>query len=267
MKTTSPAALTLALLATSVCAQAQQQKTTDKPAAAQSQPATTAAAQTTASPATTIKPAAISAASTPLELARAAYAAQGGDKYRDLKNMVLLGSVDLYAPGSAQTLAGKFGIITSGDKMRQEVQSPLVNFSLVSDGVNTYTNMRGFGLPPASKFGMPILLKFDQAGYVVTALPDKKKERAFRITEPEGNSTDFYVDAATGRLTRFEVPYGDYTYAVEFKSVKEIEGVLVPFSFVQRISTTQGSFYAEYKVKEAKLNQQLPDNVFAIPQN
>lgn len=205
-------------------------------------------------------------AATPFELARAAYLAMGGDKYRNLKNMVLLGSVDLYAPSSTQTLSGKFGMITAGDQMRQEVQSPLFSFSLVSDGISTRSSMRGFELPPASKFGLPVLLKFDQAGYEVTALPEKKKkERAFRINEPGGMATDFYVDAATGRLVRFEVPYGPYTYTVELKSVKEIDGIIVPQSFVQRISTAQGDFFAEFKVKEAKLNQELPDATFKLP--
>ncbi|MFN2482149.1 MAG: hypothetical protein ABR554_11900 [Pyrinomonadaceae bacterium] len=257
MKLTPLAAAALALAAT-VCASAQQ-KPADKTAAPQT-------ATTTTAPATTAAAAAVaSAPATPIELARATYAAQGGDKYHDLKNIVLLGSADLYAPGSAQSLSGKFGMITSGDRLRLEVQSPLFGFSLISDGVRTYTTMRGFELPSASRFGVPVLLKFDQPGYAVTALNGSKKERGFRITDPEGNATDFYADAATNRLTRFEVPYGPYTYSVEFKSMKEIEGVFVPLSFVQRISSTQGSFYAEFKVKDAKINQDVPDNTFAIP--
>jgi hypothetical protein len=260
MKLTPLAAATL-VVAASVCASAQQ-KPADKTAATQT--ATTAAPQ-----ATTVagaKGAAVaSTPTTPLEMARATYAAQGGDKYRDLKNIVLLGSADLYSPGSAQSLSGKFGMITSGDRLRLEVQSPLFGFSLVSDGVRTYSSMRGFELPSASRFGVPVLLKFDQPGYAVTALNASKKERGFRITDPEGNITDFYVDPATNRLTRFEVPYGAYTYSVEFKSMKEIEGVFVPLSFVQRISSTQGSFYAEFKVKDAKINQELPDTTFVIP--
>ena len=253
-----------ALLAASVCASAQQ-KTADKADAPQAAPATaqTATQATTGAVAkgATVAP----APATPLELARAAYAAQGGDRYRDLKNIVLLGSADLYSPNSAQSLSGKFGMITAGDRLRLEVQSPLFAFSLVSDGVRTYSSMRGFELPSASRFGVPVLLKFEQPGYVVTALNGSKKERGFRITDPEGNVTDFYVDAATNRLARFEVPYGSYTYSVEFKSVKEIEGVFVPMSFVQRISSTQGSFYAEFKVKDAKINQELPDTTFVIP--
>jgi hypothetical protein len=254
--------LAAAMLAASVCASAQQ-KPADKTAATQT--ATTTAQTTTAAAGAKGAAVVASVPATPLDLARAAYAAQGGDKYRDLKNIVLLGSADLYSPGSAQSLSGKFGMITSGDRLRLEVQSPLFGFSLISDGVRTYSSMRGFELPSASRFGVPVLLKFEQPGYAVTALNGSKKERGFRITDPEGNATDFFVDATTNRLVRFEVPYGDFTYSVEFKSVKEIEGVFVPLSFVQRISSTQGSFYAEFKVKDAKINQELPDTTFNIP--
>ncbi|MDQ3908560.1 MAG: hypothetical protein M3268_09485, partial [Acidobacteriota bacterium] len=211
--------------------------------------------------------AAITPASTPVELARAAYEAQGGDKYRALKNIVLFGSADLYAPGSAQSLSGRFGMFVAGDLLRLQVESPLFTFTLVSDGERTYTSLRGFELPPANVFGIPVLLNFDKPGYVVAALPDKKKERGFSITEPGGMKTNFYVDAATGRLTRFEVPYGGYTYGYEFKAMKEMEGVLVPVAFTQRILTPQGAYFAEFKVKDAKLNQQLPADAFAIPNN
>jgi hypothetical protein len=253
MKTTAPAAcLAATLLLTAICARAQEKPANKSATQSQSAPAA-AAAQ---SPAATAK--------TPVELARATYASLGGDKYRDLKNMVLLGSADLYAPNSAQSLSGKFGMITAGEKLRIEVNS-IYSFSLIFDGVRTNSSVPGFQMPPPNKFGMPVLMKFDSEGYGVTALPDKKKERGFRITDAEGNATDFYVDAATGRLVRYEIPYGAYTYSFEFKSVRELEGVVVPVSFVMRLTSSQGSFFAEFKVKDAKLNQELPDNTFLIP--
>jgi hypothetical protein len=257
MKLKSPAALALLLAATAVAPA--QEKPTAKTPTQTTPPAATGSA--VAAPAK----AAISPVSTPAELARAAYAALGGDRYRDLKNLVLTGTVDLYAPNSTQVLPGKFGIITAGDKVRQEVQSPLFSFSLVSDGFISRSTMRGFQPPPSSKFGVNVLMKLGQPGYEVSALPDKKKDRAFRITEPDGQTTDFYIDAATGRLKRFEVPYGPYTYSVEIKSVKEIDGLAIPATFVQRISTEQGDFYAEFKVKDAKINQDLPEDTFKMP--
>jgi hypothetical protein len=109
-----------------------------------------------------------------------------------------------------------------------------------------------------------VLTKFDQAGYTVTALPDKKKHRGFRITDSEGNSTDFYIDAATARVMQYLIAFNGYNFGFENSKFKEFEGVLIPMNYTQRLEMPQGAFFAEYKVKEVKLNQTLTDDVFAI---
>lgn len=230
-----------------------------KPAAS---PATTTATASSGTNAAAIK---ITASTPPIELARAAFAAQGGTKFRDMKSLVLIGSVDLYAPNSAQSLPGKFVIVNSGDRVRIEIQSPAFNFRQIYDGEQSFSSIRGMSLPPPSKFGITLLNKFEQPGYTVTALPDKNKQRGFRITDGEGNATDFYVDAATGRVVTYLIPYEGYTFGVEHTSLKEYEGVLVPYAFTQRLETPQGAFFAEYKVKTVKINEPLGDDVFAIP--
>jgi len=207
----------------------------------------------------------ISAGSTPIELARAALAAQGGDKFKHLKSMMLIGSADLYPPNSAQSIPGKFVILTAGDKVRIEIDArPMFNFKQVYDGQQSYSSMPNVQLPPASKFGLPVLAKFDQPGYTVSALPDKKKLRGFRIVDSEGNTTDFYVDLATARVMQYLTPYNGYTFGTENSKFKEVEGVLVPFNFSQRLEVPQGAFFAEYKVKEVKLNQPIGDDVFVL---
>ena len=112
---------------------------------------------------------------------------------------------------------------------------------------------------------MGLLVKFDQPGYVVSALPDKKKQRAFRISDPDGNTTDFYVDADHRTSHEFLIPYGGYTFGTENKKFKEVDGVLVATSFTQRLEMPQGAFFADYNVKDVKLNQPLGDDVFVIP--
>lgn len=220
---------------------------------------------TTAS-ANAVKTSVITPTMTPLELARAAFDAQGGEKFRNLKNMVLIGSVDLYAPQSTQSLTGKFGMIVAAEKLRQDVQSPIFSFQLIFDGEQSYSTMRGMQMPPLTKYGIHVLAKFDRPGYTVTALPDKKKERAFRISDAEGNSTDYYVEMATGRIRRFEIDFNRLTYSFEYKGFREIDGVLVPTSFAQKLAAPQGDFIAEFKVKEVKLNQDLPADAFKIPE-
>src|SRR5687767_7665859 len=65
----------------------------------------------------------ITATTAPIDLARAALAAQGGEKFKSVKSMVLRGSVDLYPPNSTQPLPGGFLIVTAGDKVRLEVET------------------------------------------------------------------------------------------------------------------------------------------------
>ncbi len=220
-----------------------------------------------AEPAKTAAPgAAITATTSPMDLARAALAAQGGEKFKTLKSMVLRGSVDLYAPNSTQSIPGGFIWVIAGDKVRLEVDArPAVSFKQIFDGQRAYSSLPGVELPPASKFGLPVLGRFDQAGYTVSALPDKKKQRAFRIVDSEGNTTDFFVDATTGRVMSFLIPYNNYTFGTENKKFKEMDGVLVPVEFTQRLEMPQGAFFAEYKVKDIKLNNPIGDDVFVIP--
>lgn len=207
----------------------------------------------------------ITPATLPMDLARAAYAAQGGDKYRDLKSMVMTGSVDLYAPNSLQFITGKFAIVTAGERSRTELQSPVFNLRQISDGTRTYSSIAQMQMPPPTKFGISVLMKYDQPGYVVTALPDNKKLRAFRITDPDGNTTDFFISPVNARVMTFTIPYRGLTFGVDFKSFKEIDGVLVPSSFTERLEMREGAAFADFKVKDVKLNQEIADDMFEIP--
>jgi hypothetical protein len=119
-------------------------------------------------------------------------------------------------------------------------------------------------MPPADKFGLPVLMKYDQAGYTVSAIPNEKKLRGFRIVDAEGNTTDFYIDPVTARVMKYVSPYSGYTFGTENSKFKEIDGVLIPFNFSQRIEMPLGAFFADFKVKDAKLNQALGDDVFLI---
>jgi hypothetical protein len=218
------------------------------------------------SEATAATAAAITAESTPIDLARAAFLAQGGEKFRSVQNMVLRGSVNLYQPNSIQSIPGGFSIVTAGDKLRMEIDArPLIVFKQIYNGQQSYSSMPAVEVPPLTKFGLGVLIKYDQTGYKISAIPDKKKQRGFRIVDPEGYTTDFYIDPANGRVMSFLFYYSGYTFGTENKKFKEVDGVLVPMSFSQRFEMPQGAFFAEYSVKEAKLNQTLADDAFSIP--
>lgn len=177
--------------------------------------------------------------------------------------MWLVGNVDLYAPNSAQSVPGKFSLLTAGERMRLDVDaSPIFKFKQIYDGQQSFSSIPGVQTPPANKFGLMVLVKYDQPGYTVSALPDKKKLRGFRIVDTDGNTTDFYIDANTGRVMQYLIPYNGYTFGIENSKFKEVEGVLVPWSFTQRLEMQQGAFFADYKVKEVKINQPVGDDVF-----
>jgi hypothetical protein len=203
---------------------------------------------------------------TPLDLARAAFAAQGGEKFRSIQNMILRGSVQLYPPNTVQSIPGSFSLVTAGLKLRMDIDArPAIVFKQIYDGQQSYSSMPNVEMPPLTKFGLDALARFDQPGYQITAIADKKKQRGFRLVDPDGNTTDFYLDPKTGRVMSFFLYYEGVTLGTENSKFKEVEGVLVPFSFSKKFEMPIGAFFAEFNVKEVKFNQQLPDDPFAIP--
>ena len=203
--------------------------------------------------------------SSPKDLARAAFLAQGGEKFRSVQNMMLRGSVQLYPPNSVQSLPGSFSLVTAGEKLRMEIDArPAIVFKQIYDGEQSYSSLPNVALPPLTKFGWGALARFDQPGYQISATTDKKK-RGFRIVDPEGYTTDYFIDTKTGRVTTFLIYYNGVTLGTENSKFKEVEGVMVPFSFSQKFEMPMGAFFAEFTVKEVKLNQQLAEDAFAIP--
>ena len=63
---------------------------------------------------------------------------------------------------------------------------------------------------------------------------------------------------------QYLIPYNGYMFGTENSKLTPVEGVLIPFSFSQRLETPQGAFFATYKVKEVRLNQPIGDDVFMI---
>lgn len=204
----------------------------------------------------------------PADLARAAIRAHGGDRFRDMKNMVLRGSVALYSPNSTQGLSGQLAVVMAGDKFRMEIQSPAFSLRSIFDGERNYSSAPQFALPPLSRYGYALLARFDAVGNQISALPaDKDKKRiGFRIAAADGNITDYHLDPKTARILRFTIPLEDgVSYGVEHTAFKEIDGVLVPTAFTIKFATPGGIFYAEAKAKTALVNQPLEADVFAIP--
>jgi hypothetical protein len=210
-------------------------------------------------------PPAITDKSTPMELAKAALASMGGDNFKKLKSSYVTGSANLYAPNQAQSIPANFAMAMAGEKVRVDISSAqMPGFKQIYDGQRSFSTLPGIEIPPPSKFGLPLLGKIDQPGYVVSAIPDKKKLRGFRITDPEGNTTDYYIDSTTARVSEYVIPWQGYTFGSSISKFAEVDGVLVPMSFSQRFEMPMGAYFAEYKVKTVKLNGPIGDDVFVI---
>ena len=252
IKTAFASALFAFLLGPLTVAQAQQEASSTKAVA----PDTTL---TSAGPA-------ITATTSPLELARIAFAAEGGDKFRTLQCLILSGSAELQTSNTMVPVSGKFIMAVQGRRLRKDFKFPNASMQHIFDGEREYVSLRGIHFPPPDKFGLSALAKFDQPGFTVSALPDKKKQRAFRITDAEGHATDFYLSPETGQILRYIYKYQDLTSSVERerKSLKEVDGVLVPYSFTESFQIAVGSISVTYKVKDVKVNQPLADEVFLI---
>jgi len=165
-----------------------------------------------------------------------------------------------------QSIPGSFSLVTAGDRLRMEIDArPAIVFKQIYNGEQTYSSMPNVAMPPLTKFGFGALARWDQPGYQISAIADKKKQRGFRIVDPDGYTTDYYVDPKTGRVMSFLIYHEGITLGTENSKFKEVEGVLVPYSFSQKFEMPMGAFFAEFNVKEIKLNQQLPEDAFAIP--
>ena len=156
-------------------------------------------------------------------------------------------------------------MVTAGDKVRIDINAqPVVAFKQIYDGQQSYSSIPGIQMPPGSKFGLAVLAKLDQPGYTVSAIPNDKKLRGFRIVDAEGNTTDYYLDPANARVMKYKIPYNGLMFGTEHSKFKEVDGVLIPMNFTQRLEMSAGAFFAEYKVKDVKLNTPIGDDVFVI---
>jgi hypothetical protein len=207
-------------------------------------------------------------ASTSSEVAKAAVVAHGGDKLKQVKSIVMKGTVDFNVSGVSTPAT--FSIAISGDKYFFEINNPVQPLKQTYDGRQTFSTIRGFSLPPITSLGFPVLTRVGDTGYVVSDIGEsKKKRKGFRVTTPDGYYTDFLIDEKTGQVKGYESSYevGDrnVTTSVEIDEFQTIDGVLMPKKYSQRIDLGQLTAYASFKVKEMLINSTIDDSVFAMP--
>ncbi len=230
------------------------------------------AMSTIAQPGTPAKPGsgdkATAVADTPLDTAKAALAAHGGDKLKKMRSLITKGAADLNVMG--QLMPGAFSTAISGEKYYFEINAQIQSMKQIYDGRDTYSSVPGFSLPPITSLGFPLLPHVGDAGYVISANGNgKKKGKGFRVTTPDGFYTDFFVDDKTGQIKAYESSYnvGErvITTSVEIDEFQTVDGIVVPKKYSQRIDLGQMTAYAVFKTKDILINSTIDDSAFAIP--
>lgn len=202
----------------------------------------------------------------PLELAKIAVTAHGGDKFKMMKTLVVRGTVEI-SGSPTQVFPGTFATVFSGEKYRLEINS-FQSLKQTFDGQQTVSSIKNFELPPLNRLGLPLLSKIDQKDFTVSALSEKnKKKTGFRITSPEGFYTDFFMDEKTGIIKSYEASYeiGDRTVttSIDIDKVRDVEGIKIPEQYAQRFDTGTLTIYAAFKAKEILVNSAVPDDIFS----
>jgi hypothetical protein len=205
-------------------------------------------------------------AASAVAIARGALTAHGGEKFRSLKAIKLSGIGSAISPLHAEPVPAEFTMICTDEQIRIDVAVPFGTIQLINDGTRFYNLVNGvsgsFGLASPGKFGLRMLARYDKPGYKVTPLPEQDKKRAFRITGPEGNSTDFYVDAKTNQITSLSYKYNNFEQSWELGDFKEVEGVAVPHLLTLRMGSRAGDYYLILKASDAKINPEINSNTF-----
>ncbi len=202
------------------------------------------------------------------KLAQLAVDAHGGDKVRNMRTLIIRGSVEVNTGNFP--MAGTFATIFSGEKYRIDITNPFQPLTQVFDGKQTSSTVPGgFSLPPVNRLGFPMLPMIGQQGFIVTALPEGKKKRVgFRLTSPEAFYTDFYLDPKTNQIKAYDSVYQmqgrNVTTSVEIDRVKVVEGVTVPERYVQRFDIGTMTVYANFRAREILVNSPVADDVFAL---
>src|SRR5207253_4152810 len=86
----------------------------------------------------------------PLDFAKAAVTAHGGDKLKKMRSLVLRGTVDVTGAFS-MVISATFMLVIAGDRYVFELNNPVQPLKQIFDGKQTYSS--GYELPPVTSLG------------------------------------------------------------------------------------------------------------------
>ena len=204
----------------------------------------------------------------PSDMAKLAIEAHGGEKLRKMKTLTVIGAVDVTASSMPQPIPATFVTIFAGDKYRVEINNPFQPLKQAFNGTETITSLsNGFLLPPFNRVGFPVLQRVGDQGFIVTALPENKKnKKGFRVTTPEGYTTDFYLDEKTNLVKSYDSEFTmngrSMKTVAEIDRVKLVDGVSIPEKYVQRFELGGITAFANFNAKQISVNTEIANDVF-----
>lgn len=202
------------------------------------------------------------------ELAEKALVAHGGKSFREMRSLIVRGSVDITTSLVQQAFPATFETIFEGEKYSFTIKNPFQPLRQVYDGKETRSSVgRGFTLPPLNRIGMQLLQRLGKEGFEVSALANKKKI-GFRMTSPEGYYSDFYLNKKTHLVKAYDSTYivnnTEVKTLVEIDTFETKDGVVIPKKYAQRFEFVQLTVYAEFKAKEILVNTEIADDAFVL---
>ncbi|MBK6426963.1 MAG: insulinase family protein [Blastocatellia bacterium] len=207
------------------------------------------------------------------ELARKTIAAVGGAAWLGQKTLVAKGKGKI-SPGP-QTLD-----ITSvesweilPDRQRTELDLGIVKVKQWSNAEGSWVDQGGGpqDISAQSKegkfFGVKVLRRFGQ-GEKLTIRPladgevNGVKTKAFAVTDADGHTTEFHVDAVTSMPVKIAYTTSQGTIEVQTSDWREVGGLKMPFMTVQ---FRNGQKFLEIMLTEAQVNVEVDPALFAKP--
>lgn len=207
------------------------------------------------------------------ELAQKAIAALGGQAWLDQKSVVARGTGKLTAgPQTLPATSVQFWEVLP-DRTRNELDLGIAKIRQWSNAEGSWIDQGGGpqDITAQSKeskfFGVKVLRRFGKGEKLtVRVLPETDvngtKARGFALTDADGHTTEFYVDAGTGLPVKVGYTTSQGPVEVLVSDFRDVNGVKIAFSTVQ---FRNGQRFLEVTYTEAQVNVDVDPALFAKP--
>jgi len=218
----------------------------------------------------------------PEEIIAKSVEAQGGrDALEKVKDQVVIATIKAFTPQG--TLIGEQKVYSKTEPIKVRVEQTLLGMTIIIgfDGETIWLEQMGnvMTAPPAIANPLKasiarenLLLKYKEreckVQYLGESEVDKQSCHQIKFTDKEGNETILYFDVKTFFPIKSEYSATGQEGAIVkneliFSDFKPVENLMFPF---KTISYSNGNKTAETVITEIKINQDLEDSLFLMPE-